>query len=327
MKLLRLIHLLFKLRFAKTNATNQKTVSHSIEQIAPYISVTIYKNTKKEKSIWLLLHGMTVHGNQDPRLVDFARALASSGITCLLPNLPGLSSCRLLESDVERMAQVIDFAYHRYQRPVGIIGFSFGASYALVAASRKDLANHVRGIIGFGAYYQIEDLWVENKIRSSQTPAGDREWDAWIYQTLALVKGYGQPLLASAQLKELDVLLNRYCGQASLAEKKEFYRRCIHKLNWQQLLDVTRNREEWQKISPTADLENLKCSVTLIHDRYDPVIPAFHSQKLYADLQQRAQGKKNRLLLTSLLYHVAPGQLLNVKEIYQFSSAMAALFD
>ncbi|MCJ7526369.1 MAG: alpha/beta hydrolase [Candidatus Aminicenantes bacterium] len=327
MKFLRLIHLLFKLRFAKSNATNQKKICHSIEQIAPDISVAIYKNIKKEKSIWLLLHGLTVHGNQDPRLVDFARSLASSGITCLLPTLTGLSSCRLLGSDVERVAQVVDYAYRRYQRPVGVIGFSFGASYALVAASRKDLADHVRGIIGFGAYHQIEDLWAEYKKRSSQTPADDREWDAWIYRRLVLVKGYGQPLLASAELNELDVLLNRYCGQASLAEKKEFYQRCIHKLNWQQFLDSACNREEWQKISPTAGLENLKCPVTLIHDRYDPVIPPIHSEKLYADFQQRSQGKKNRLVLTSLLSHVSPGQLLNVKEIFEFSSAMAVLFD
>jgi pimeloyl-ACP methyl ester carboxylesterase len=210
---------------------------------------------------------------------------------------------------------------------VGVIGFSFGASYALVAASRKNLADYVRGIIGFGAYHQIEDLWAEYKKNSSQTPDGDGEWDAWIYRSLALVKGYGQSLLASSELKELAILLDRYCGQASLAEKKEFYQSCIHKLNWQQLLDVTRNQEEWQKISPTAGLENLKCPVTLIHDRHDPVIPAIHSQKLYADLQQRSQGKKNRLLLTSLLSHVSPRQLLNVKEIYQFSSAIAALFD
>jgi pimeloyl-ACP methyl ester carboxylesterase len=327
MKFVQIIRLLFELRFAKTNATNQKTVNQSIEQIAPEMSLAIYTNSKRVKSVWLLLHGLTTHGNRDPRLVDFARSLASSGITSLLPTLTGLSSCRLLGSDVERVAHVVNYAYRRYQRPVGVIGFSFGASYALATAARKDLADQVRGIIGFGAYHQMEDLWAEYKKRSSQAPVSDREWDAWIYLSLALVKGYGQPLLASAELNELDVLLNHYCGQASLTEKKEFYQRCIQKLNWQQLLDSTCNQEEWQKISPTAGLENIKCPVTLIHDRHDPVIPAIHSQKLYIDLQQRSQNKKNRLLLTSLLSHVSPGQLLNVKEIYQFSSAMAALFD
>src|SRR5512142_1254561 len=61
---------------------------------------------KSPRATVVAVHGVTVHGARDPRLVHFARSLALSRTVCYVPTLTGLSSCRLLRTDLEELGAV-----------------------------------------------------------------------------------------------------------------------------------------------------------------------------------------------------------------------------
>lgn len=105
---------------------------------------------------WILLHGITVPGRAHPALRRFARALASSGGVVLVPEI---DAWRELRVDPEAADRGIAAAAAHLRRAPGVdeggaslVGFSFGATQALVTASRPELREEIRGVVSFGGY-------------------------------------------------------------------------------------------------------------------------------------------------------------------------------
>ena len=105
---------------------------------------------------WVVLHGITVPGRAHPSLKRFARALAQSGGVVLVPEI---AVWRELRVDPEAADHAIAAAAeHLRGRPevlpggVGVVGFSFGATQALVTAARPELGDAIRTVVGFGGY-------------------------------------------------------------------------------------------------------------------------------------------------------------------------------
>lgn len=107
---------------------------------------------------WVLLHGVTVPGRRHPVLTRFANALACSGAAVIVPEVPAWRELRLDESagDTAIRASV---AHLRERNDVtgdiNLIGFSFGATQALMSASRDPVREHVRRVVSFGGYSDL----------------------------------------------------------------------------------------------------------------------------------------------------------------------------
>lgn len=104
---------------------------------------------------WILLHGITVPGRNHPLMRRFAYALAATGAAVMIPEI---ESWRRLQIDIPAGdAAIRAAAEHLVRRddvsaPLTLVGFSFGATQALTAASIPEVSRHIRAVVAFGGY-------------------------------------------------------------------------------------------------------------------------------------------------------------------------------
>ena len=113
---------------------------------------------------WVMLHGLTFTGREHPSLERFARALAAAGMRVLVPDIPEWRSLHVAPAITH---ETIRAAVRTLQdRPdvdpqrIGLIGFSFGATQALVAAADPTVSARLRGIAAWGGYHDVRSLFV-----------------------------------------------------------------------------------------------------------------------------------------------------------------------
>ncbi len=129
---------------------------------------------------WVVLHGLTVPGRRHLAMTRFIRSLASSGAVVLVPDVP---SWRSLKLDIGAARETVAAgALHLSEHPrvqpggVGVIGFSFGATQALIAAADPRLSDAVKAVVGFGGFCDVERM-----IRAIFT--GEHEWEGVEYRS------------------------------------------------------------------------------------------------------------------------------------------------
>lgn len=122
---------------------------------------------------WVVLHGLTVPGRHHAAMTRFVRSLAATGAAVLVPDVPAWRQLRL---DVTAARTTLADASHWLAarpevRPggVGTIGFSFGATQALMAAADPSVQRDVRAVVGFGGYCDLQRM-----LRCLFT--GEHEW-------------------------------------------------------------------------------------------------------------------------------------------------------
>ncbi len=324
-KSVRLLGLLMRLGKGKISPSSLQKINRLTELTPLGVSFDTYTHVEKEGPVWIVVHGMTVNGKNDPRLVHFAQSLAYSGITCIVPMLNGLASCRWEPSDLDELDELVKIISDRYNRKVGLIGFSFGGSYCLLTAARGKYAEQVRQIISFGAHYTWEDIFEEYKKNSTPDSLTDEEWDEWLYMRLVIIKGYWKTSLSPEAKREIDSALEHYCKEVHVEEKKQLYREYIQYIDLNQAINAAIKPDILNALSPAGKLSNLTCPVTLIHDRHDPVVSSIHAEGIYSELikQPHPNRHRHRLALTSLLNHVSASSILNIPDFFRFFKAMS----
>jgi len=137
-------------------------------------SVIVPRGADRQLPGWIILHGITRPGRFHPNLLRFARALASSGLAVLVPQVPEWKNLRLAPHVTLPTVRGALDALRRLDAtndgPYGIIGFSFGAPQIMIAASHADVAEQLGGVVGFGGYCDMERM-----VRFQMT--GEHEWE------------------------------------------------------------------------------------------------------------------------------------------------------
>lgn len=287
----------------------------------------IYRPRRQSHGVWIAVHGLTICGGREPRLIAFARALADAGLTCVVPTLPDLASCRWDEKDLDALGDVVREAVRGYGRTVGLLGFSFGGSYALRVAARAEHGGEVCGVFAFGAYHRLAPVLAANLGMAAGATGSDADLDKVLYAKLALVLGghVAAPFTA-AQIGEMRSLAARYCTGAGAAEKRDLHERLLRIIAPGDHTIRMPSPELLELLSPAGHLAGLACPVTLIHDVRDPDIPPAHATELFAELSSGAAGGRHRLLLTPLLSHLSPSPVFQPVSIARFVGALARLF-
>ena len=134
-----------------------QTIEEVVEAPEGPMSATLYRpRGGAPRHGWVVLHGITVPGRAHPSLIRFARALAQSGGIVLVPEI---AAWRELRVDPEAADHAIAAAAEHMRRTprvrrggVGVVGFSFGATQALVTAARPELRDGIRTVVAFGGY-------------------------------------------------------------------------------------------------------------------------------------------------------------------------------
>jgi esterase/lipase len=287
--------------------------------------MVIYQHHHRRLGACIAVHGVTLKGGQDPRLIHFARTVAHFGTTCVVPTLGGLASCRWETSDLDELANIVALTADTIHQRVGLIGFSFGGSYALIVAARSEVLKYVPWVITLGAYHNLSDVMKGYALNLKREPQSNTEWDEAIHQRLVFLYGQRDAAAFPQEVwQEVEALLKRYCCEAFLEEKRRFYDRYLRDLN-PEVFNRFPEPKVLQELSPAGNLEHLTCPVMLIHDRHDQVVPATQAQHLLSELEALPNKKQHRLILTSLLSHVSASNLLNVPEVIRIAKALSPL--
>jgi pimeloyl-ACP methyl ester carboxylesterase len=147
---------------------------------------------------WIVLHGITVPGRQHPTLVRFAHALARAGGTVVIPEVPAWRELRIdpavadatIAAAVEHLRQRDDVEESGFR----LVGFSFGATQALITAARPELSEAIGTVVGFGGYCDLR-----RTLRFMMT--GEHEWEGRRYRLEP--DPYGRWIIAANYLLEV----------------------------------------------------------------------------------------------------------------------------
>lgn len=117
----------------------------------------------RRRPAWVLLHGLTYHGRNHPSLDRFARALAASGATVIVPEIPEWSRLRVAPGATGPGIAGALAALRAEPRVdperIGVFGFSFGATQSLAALSDQRLGDQIRALVAWGGYCDLRRLF------------------------------------------------------------------------------------------------------------------------------------------------------------------------
>jgi dienelactone hydrolase len=255
---------------------------------------------------WIVLHGVTVPGRRHPVLTRFAHALAGSGAVVLLPEVPEWRRLRLDAEAGDRA--VAESAEYLLGRPdvtggLNLVGFSFGATQALMSAAKDGVRDSVRGVVGFGGYCDLG-----RSIRCMMT--GEHEWagvrhlfDPDPYGRWVVVGNFltAIPEFSSmVELRQAALDLAAESGRRGVYAAEQSYDPFKAELR-EKLPPV--QREIWDLIAPPVGVRPPREMVSELADRFAAaayrVSPGLDPRPLLGKLDQRivlAHGHEDRLI-------------------------------
>ncbi|HEX6587613.1 MAG TPA: hypothetical protein VF039_01220 [Longimicrobiales bacterium] len=106
-----------------------------------------------------MLHGITYTGRNHPQLIRLSRALAASGSVVMVPEISEWRALRVVPEitvPVIRAAVLdLDSRPDTLAGQTRLMGFSFGATQAILAASDERLDGHLAAVASWGGYADI----------------------------------------------------------------------------------------------------------------------------------------------------------------------------
>ena len=287
----------------------------------------LYEPTGGVRSTVIVVQGLVILGERDPRMINFARALASGGVRAAAIHLPALSECRFAASDLSALVDLAQSLYAESQQPLGLVAFSFGAGMALAAATDPGAKDLLDPLLLFGPYYSLSELWDEIGKNFKTVPKTKAQWDDHIWLRMLIAYRDRERLDFSAKERaELTDLLGRYCSEPSLERKRRFYEKTIKPRE-----PLVLNREgldpevlDW--LSPQGKLAAIGGRVLLLHDPNDPYVSPEHSRQILRELGGRKNFGRHRLLITPLLSHVLANFTWKIFEVFPLLGIVGELF-
>ena len=129
----------------------------------------------------MLIYGMTINGEEDARLLKFARSCANAGLKVVVPHLPGLMEFMVEEDDLRRLESIASVLSKESSEKIGLIGFSTGGSYALLLAAQPTLSERIGPLVLFSPIYDVRDIANRLHAPVDPPPQSDKEWDQFFW--------------------------------------------------------------------------------------------------------------------------------------------------
>jgi pimeloyl-ACP methyl ester carboxylesterase len=179
------------------------------------IEATLYRPARRGRLPgWVVLHGLTYSGRKHPSLIRFVTAVAAAGNAVLVPDIPEWRQLRVapavtretIRSAVRELHERDDIDPDR----VGLFGFSFGATQALIAAADPEIQSLLHGIAAWGGYCDIDRLFVfgmtgEHELDGQEYQLQPDPYGAWVMagNYLTQIPGHETQAEVAAALHEL----------------------------------------------------------------------------------------------------------------------------
>jgi pimeloyl-ACP methyl ester carboxylesterase len=305
------------LRF-ETNAVSTEEVA--IETNNGSVPSLLYLPTGIAKPHGIVvLPGIHHLGIYDPRFINFSRALAASGFAVLTPALASLADYRVDAASISTIGASPAWLERRLGTgPVTVIALSFSGGLALLAACDPQYAPHMRALVLFGGYENLERV-------ARFLVTGQEEFpDGRILPAPA--HDYGASVFVYAHLSQFfdskDIPAAHEALKYWLWEEPQNAKPSLAKLSPQgrKLLDALMSRRidlvrpqllaafhadqaELASLSPHGQIANLRVPVFILHGESDTIIPPAESLWLEKEVPRQ---ELRAILITPAFTHVDP---------------------
>jgi dienelactone hydrolase len=267
----------------------------------------------------VLVHGIHRLAVDEPRLVRFARALASNGVIVLTPEVRELADYRVDPRSIETIGAAAHALRAKVSRKVGVMGMSFAGGLSLLAACDGRFESDIAMVVAVGAHddaARVARFFATSRIA---LPGGT---------TASLeAHGYGVLVFAYAHAARFfpveDTATARQAIGAWLAGERDqartvasvsseksrallaaLFDRNLDRIAEPFLAAVDAEAAALETISPRGRLDRLRVPVFLLHGAGDTVIPPAETQWLARDVPTPVLRD---VLISRALVHVEPG--------------------
>ncbi len=250
----------------------------------------------------VLASGATPQGKDDPRLVRVARSLAGANRTVFVPQLE-LRRQVFVWSDVRALIASVQVLHRMTGGTVGMVGFSYGGSFSIIAAEDPRIAEEVAFVAVFGSFDRL--LSVVQGVTTGATTYGGRvvPWHT-VPEATGIMDRAAEGLLPRAQREPLVLALSARDPSGLGPGTRAVY-------------DLLENRDprrtvplaaalpesfraELDRFSPATAIRRLRAPVFVMQSRDDPATPPTEALALHASVPG------SRLILLRYYLHVSP---------------------
>ena len=264
----------------------------------------------------VILHGVHHLGIDEPRLVGFARAMASCGLQVLTPELPGIKDYHVDLGSVGVIGASAQWFAKQTGAPVGVLGLSFSGGLALVAAGDPAYRRDFKFVAAVGS--QDEMMHVANFYLTGQEvqPDGTTERLApHEYGPLVLEYEHLEDFVPTEDEEAIRPVLRDHLYEDSAAEKQaEATLNPRQKAEAAELMDSNsaatkvklaasdaKHAQEMEELSPHEFLQTMTTPVYLLHGQADNIIPAAETLWMAKELPRTTL---QAVLVSPVLSHV-----------------------
>jgi pimeloyl-ACP methyl ester carboxylesterase len=275
----------------------------------------------------VVVHGMHDLGINEPRLVNFARALAASGFFVMTPQVPGIADYRVEEESADLIGTAAQHFAQQLQTPkVGVLALSFSGGLALLAAADPRYSPSIAWIATVGAHYGLAHVLRFFATGEAVRPDGSVEHlPPHEYGPLIVVYDEPQDFFAPQDVAPAHEAIRLLLAEDEKASKElaetltpagqEIMQRIYHRQREYfapaLLAEVEKQKQQLAAASPAGHLQSLSMPVLLLHGSDDTVIPPTELLWLQRDIP------KDRLLdalVSPAITHVEVGSKVTLRD-------------
>jgi pimeloyl-ACP methyl ester carboxylesterase len=297
-----------------------------IQQTASGYEFHIYYPRGKAIHTLILVYGMSIAGENDARLVKFARSCANAGLKVIVPHLPGLMEYCFAHNDLQRLIEIARLLLMDTREKLGVIGFSTGGSYSMLLARHPALRERIGPVVLFSPIYDARDVARRLHAPPDPLPQTTKDWDHFYWTQFFIAYRNRKNLKFSQAVQStLQTLLVDW-EEYNLGEKRVFYNKHILPLHLFERTDLLDEGITLEQLSARGKLASVKSPVFLLHDADDRIVPPDHSRRMHAELALRGAEFHQEILVTPWLSHVMLQNTGSLSELTKIVSFTAELF-
>jgi dienelactone hydrolase len=268
----------------------------------------------------VILHGVHYLGIDEPRLVNFSRALSTHGVLVLTPELADLADYHVELGSIDLIGYAArDLKARTGANSVAVLGLSFAGGLALVAASEPQYEKDVSIVISIGGYDSLPRVLRFYATNTVQGPRGAvLHMQAHEYGILVVAYAHPEDFFSPAdvprareairqQLHEKTAQAQAIAQRLSPAGRARMEDLLAHKdggLSADLLRSLSEHKTDAEAVSPEGKLAHIRADVFLSHGEADNVIPPAELMWLKKDVPA---DKLKAALISPVISHVELG--------------------
>jgi dienelactone hydrolase len=265
----------------------------------------------------IVLHGVHHLGIDEPRLENFATAMAACGIQVLTPELPDIKDYQVGANSIATIGESAEWLTHEDGgRPVGVLGLSFSGGLSLLAAADPQYQKNVRFVMAVGSQDEMSRVATYYRTGEDVRPDGTEEALApHEYGPLVLEYEHVGEFVPAHDVASIRAVLRAHLYEDATAEHAALGRlSATQSAEAKALMNTSlpatrtalervdeRHAGDMAAVSPHGRLATLKTPVYLLHGAGDNIIPSAETEWMAAELPKRSL---KAVLISPVLSHL-----------------------